>query len=45
MAFHAAALGLTPDAGPVVAVVSGGNVDPDAYAAYLTAPIPAREPA
>jgi threonine dehydratase len=29
-----------PD-GPVVAVVSGGNVDPDAYLRYLATPIPA----
>lgn len=43
MAFHAGPLGLNPDAGPVVAVVSGGNVDPDAYATYLAAPIPGRE--
>ena len=26
--------------GPVVAVVSGGNVDPDDYLRYLEAPIP-----
>ncbi len=28
--------------GPVVAVVSGGNVDPDRYREYLAAPIPGR---
>jgi threonine dehydratase len=40
MAFHSRELGLDRETGPVVAVVSGGNVDPDAYRAYLTAPIP-----
>jgi len=45
LAFHAAELGLDRVAGPVVAVVSGGNVDPDAYAGYLAAPIPARDSA
>ena len=33
-------LGLDPADGPVVAVVSGGNVDPAAYRDYLDAPIP-----
>ena len=37
--FHAAEF--EPAAGPVVAVISGGNVDPDRYLAYLEAPIPA----
>jgi threonine dehydratase len=32
------ALGLAPLDGPVVAVVSGGNVDPAAFRAYLDAP-------
>jgi len=36
--FHRDEVG-APD-GPVVAVVSGGNVDPDAYLRYLAAPIP-----
>jgi hypothetical protein len=26
--------------GPIVAVVSGGNVDPDRYREFLSAPIP-----
>ncbi len=37
--FHRRALGAAD--GPIVAVVSGGNVDPDAYLRYLAAPIPA----
>jgi threonine dehydratase len=43
MVFHGAELGLGPTAtpgGPVVAVVSGGNVDPDRYQALLESPIP-----
>jgi threonine dehydratase len=36
--FHREAVG---PPGSVVAIVSGGNVDPDAYRRYLTAPIPA----
>ena len=40
MAFHARELGLDPRDGPVVAVVSGGNVDPERYRDYLVAPIP-----
>jgi threonine dehydratase len=40
MAFHAGELGLDGVDGSVVAVVSGGNVDPDRYRAYLEAPIP-----
>lgn len=39
--FRAAEAGLGELDGPVVAVVSGGNVDPDAYRRYLAAPIPA----
>jgi threonine dehydratase len=35
---RADALGLAPLDGPVVAVVSGGNVDPAAFRAYLDAP-------
>jgi threonine dehydratase len=41
MRFHAAEAGLRGLDGPVVGVVSGGNVDPDRYRAYLDAPIPA----
>ncbi len=39
--FRAAEAGLADADGPVVAVVSGGNVDPDRYRAYLEAPLPA----
>ncbi|HEX6869412.1 MAG TPA: threonine/serine dehydratase [Candidatus Limnocylindrales bacterium] len=40
MAFHAGETGLDRIDGVVVAVVSGGNVDPVAYREYLDAPIP-----
>ena len=40
MAFHAREAGLDPSDGPIVAVVSGGNVDPERYRDYLVAPIP-----
>jgi threonine dehydratase len=40
LSFHAWELGLDADDGPVVAVVSGGNVDPDRYRELLAAPIP-----
>jgi threonine dehydratase len=40
MAFHGAELGLPGVAGSVVAVVSGGNVDPERYREYLAAPVP-----
>ncbi len=40
MAFHARELGLDTGHGPVVAVVSGGNVDPEQYRVLLSAPIP-----
>jgi len=40
LAFHARALGLDRVDGSVVAVVSGGNVDPDRYREYLEAPVP-----
>ena len=40
LAFHAAEIGLDDADGPVVAVVSGGNVDPDRYREFLSAPIP-----
>jgi threonine dehydratase len=38
--FHAAAAGVAGAPGPVVCVVSGGNVDPGAFVAYLRAPLP-----
>ncbi len=38
--FRRAELGLGASAGPVVGVVSGGNVDPAQYRAYLEAPLP-----
>jgi threonine dehydratase len=40
LAFHARELGLDRTNGPVVAIVSGGNVDPARYREYLDAPIP-----
>ena len=40
MRFHAAEAGLRGLDGPIVGVVSGGNVDPDRYLEYLQAPIP-----
>jgi threonine dehydratase len=40
LAFHRAAIGLDRLDGPTVAVVSGGNVDPERYRHYLGAPIP-----
>ena len=39
--FRATEAGLDGTAGPVVAVVSGGNVDPDRYRALLASPLPA----
>lgn len=41
MTFRAAELGLDDAAGPVVAVVSGGNVEPATFADCLAAPLPA----
>jgi threonine dehydratase len=38
--FRAAEAGLTGVDGPIVVLVSGGNVDPDRYRTYLEAPIP-----
>ena len=38
--FRAGEAGLTTVDGPVIALVSGGNVDPDRFRAYLEAPIP-----
>jgi len=40
LAFRADEIGLARADGPVVAVVSGGNVDPDRYRDYLAAPMP-----
>ena len=40
LAWHAGEAGLTGLDGPIVAVVSGGNVDPDRYRAFLEAPLP-----
>lgn len=40
MRFHAREAGLMGLEGPIVGVVSGGNVDPDRYLEYLVAPIP-----
>ena len=40
LAFHARELGLDRVEGPVVAIVSGGNVDPERYRTYLEAPVP-----
>lgn len=42
MAFHAAQLGLDDVGGPIVAVVSGGNVEADRYRALLASPVPPR---
>jgi threonine dehydratase len=41
MTFHAGELDLAAAAGSIVAVVSGGNVDPDQYRDLLASPIPA----
>jgi len=38
--YRAVEAGLAGAAGPIVAVVSGGNVDPDRYLAYLSTPLP-----
>ncbi|MEO5941432.1 MAG: threonine/serine dehydratase [Candidatus Limnocylindrales bacterium] len=40
LAFRSTEAGLDGVTGPVVAVVSGGNVDPDSYRAFLAAPLP-----
>jgi threonine dehydratase len=40
MRFHAREAGLDPADGPIVGVVSGGNVDPERYLRYLTASVP-----
>jgi threonine dehydratase len=40
LAFRSAEAGLDRLDGPIVAVISGGNVDPDRYRAFLEAPLP-----
>ncbi|MGZ9161363.1 MAG: threonine ammonia-lyase [Candidatus Limnocylindrales bacterium] len=40
IAYRAAELGLTTLEGSVVGIVSGGNVDPEAYRRYLEIPLP-----
>ena len=40
IAFRGSELGLAGSDGPVVGIVSGGNVDPAQYRAYLEAPLP-----
>jgi threonine dehydratase len=40
MAFRSAEAGLDGLDGPIVGVVSGGNVDPERYRAFLEAPLP-----
>ena len=40
MAFHAGELGLRVVPGSIVAIVSGGNIDPERYLELLSAPIP-----
>jgi threonine dehydratase len=40
LAFHAGEAGLDRLGGPVVAIASGGNVDPQRYREYLDAPLP-----
>jgi threonine dehydratase len=42
LAFRSTEAGVDGLAGSIVAVVSGGNVDPDRYREYLAAPIPGR---
>ena len=42
LAFHADEAGVVGLDGPVVAIVSGGNVDPDRYREYLATPLPDR---
>ena len=42
VAFRSAEAGLDDLDGPIVAVVSGGNVDPDLYRALLASPLPDR---
>ena len=40
MVFRSSEIGIDASRGPTVAVVSGGNVDPTAYRAYLATPLP-----
>jgi threonine dehydratase len=40
LAFHARQLGLDRVGGPIVAIVSGGNVDPERYLELLESPVP-----
>jgi threonine dehydratase len=40
LAYHASELGRIEGTGPIVAVISGGNVDPTEYRRYLEAPLP-----
>jgi threonine dehydratase len=40
MRFHAAEAGIVGLEGPIVGIVSGGNVDPERYLEYLDAPVP-----
>ena len=42
LAFRSAEAGLVGLDGPIVAVVSGGNVDPERYVDFLRAPLPPR---
>ncbi len=42
VAFRSAEAGIDGLDGPIVAVVSGGNVDPDLYRALLASPLPDR---
>jgi len=42
LAFRSAEAGLVGLEGPIVAVVSGGNVDPERYVDFLRAPLPPR---
>jgi threonine dehydratase len=42
LAFRAHEVGVDAAGGPVVAVVSGGNVDPERYRSFLQAPLPPR---
>lgn len=42
LAFRSAEAGLVGLDGPIVAVISGGNVDPERYLEFLRAPVPPR---
>jgi len=43
LAFRSAEAGLVGLDGPIVAVISGGNVDPERYLEFLRAPVPQRD--